>query len=299
MERAEPLHRGRLLLLAIIRLSMSIADPIIVFFMARRMPFQTLRYGKNRAERLHHIPPSNPVEGRAPVVYLHGGGWILGTAEFWLPSLGFLPRAGYRVFNLNYPLAPAHPYPIALKSCLHALAWIKLNLPDAERVHLIGDSAGGNLAMMMGILLADPELLDKVDPKLRELDVPEIRSVVSICGALERLAWIRNGFRGAAFMVECYGGREALEPQVGGDRAITPMDLTFESLPRCFLVSASRDPLAEATHQCLGKIRRISGNVVHEEYEGERHSFFQDLRREKSRLLRKDILEFLDSPEPG
>jgi acetyl esterase len=297
MKRAKSLSRARLLLLAIVRVCMSICDPFIVFFTARRMRFRTLRYGRDRVERLHHILPSAPVGNRAPVVYIHGGGWILGTAEFWLPYLGFLPRSGYRVFNLNYPLAPAHPHPAPLISCLGALAWIKANLPDSERVHLMGDSVGGNLAMMMGILLANPELLDDVDPRARKLDLPEISSVVSIYGVLERLAWIRNGFRYADFMVECYGGSEALDRVVGPDRAITPMDVAFERVPRCLLVSASRDPLAEATHQCLRKIEKISGDVTHKEYLGERHSFFQMLWRENSALLRRDILEFLDSPE--
>ena len=47
---------------------------------------------------------------------------------------------------------------------LAALAWIRSEHPQVDAVHLMGDSAGGNLVLMLGILLANPEQLAALPP---------------------------------------------------------------------------------------------------------------------------------------
>lgn len=77
--------------------------------------------------------------GRPAVVYLHGGGFVLGTMD----GADELCRAiaagsGWTVVSLDYRLAPENPYPAALEDCLDAYAWLTGKAPelgiDPERV---------------------------------------------------------------------------------------------------------------------------------------------------------------------
>ena len=107
-------------------------------------------YGQNAAERLEYLAPRAAGPRRTPIVYIHGGGWILGKKESYTRYLSFLADAGYPVFNLEYPLAPENPHPGILRALFRALDWIAREFPDDQSVHFMGDSAGGNAASGKG-----------------------------------------------------------------------------------------------------------------------------------------------------
>jgi acetyl esterase len=93
-------------------------------------------------------------EGEGPfpvVVYLHGGGWIMGTLDSYDSLLRALANAsGAIVAGVEYRLAPEHRYPAALDDAIVAIRGIASIAgelgADGARLALIGDSAGGNLA---------------------------------------------------------------------------------------------------------------------------------------------------------
>jgi acetyl esterase len=90
--------------------------------------------------------------GPLPVlVYLHGGGWVLGTLESADAICRCLANATpCAVVAVDYRLAPEHRFPAALDDCYAVTWWVashadELGL-DARRLAVGGDSAGGNLA---------------------------------------------------------------------------------------------------------------------------------------------------------
>src|SRR5262245_31968376 len=110
-----------------------------------------------RAEhRLDVYAPSRPAPGPLPVVlYIHGGGFrMLSKDTHWLMGLAFA-RRGYLVFNVNYRLAPRHPFPAAIEDVCAAYEWVVANAParggDLSRLIVAGESAGGNLAVSLAI----------------------------------------------------------------------------------------------------------------------------------------------------
>lgn len=255
-------------------------------------------YGAEPRERLSFIPAHAQAPERKPVVYIHGGGWIAGKKEAYTPYLGFLADAGYPVFNLGYPLAPENPHPGILRSLLAALDWIADANPNADSIHLMGDSAGGNLAMMLGLLLENPGLLEAVDPsRTRPLGL-RCSSVISLYGVLDRLSWIEDGFPGAEMMLENYGGKAALEPEVEPGLALTPMDLQFDSAPPSFLAVGTDDPLRRSSQIFADRLIAGPNKLVHREYPGEGHGFFSLGSTRSDGLLREDVLAFLLSIEP-
>ncbi len=102
--------------------------------------------------RIHH-----PAPGRAVplVVYFHGGGWVVGSLRTHEALCRRLSRvSGCAVAAVDYRLAPEHPFPAAVDDCLASVHGLRDAadryelLPD--RVALAGDSAGGNLAAVVG-----------------------------------------------------------------------------------------------------------------------------------------------------
>jgi acetyl esterase len=104
-------------------------------------------------------PPVSPPTGGGPcIVYLHGGGWVVGDLEshdFICAELA--STLGALVIAVDYRLAPEHPFPAAFNDCLgvwRALRSGPFRL-DPGRTLVAGDSAGGNLAAALCLALRD------------------------------------------------------------------------------------------------------------------------------------------------
>lgn len=101
-------------------------------------------------------------EGRPAglVVYLHGGGWVVGSArDFDVLARSLVAQSGCALLLPDYRLAPEYPFPAALHDAEDALVWAW-----AERARILGyagplivagDSAGGNLATVVARTVRD------------------------------------------------------------------------------------------------------------------------------------------------
>ena len=268
----------------------------LVFRVRKGRPPATIsrhQYGPNAAEYLDLIPASPQSLPMTAVVYFHGGGWISGSSDISTYRLLDIAAEGHPVFNVEYPLAPEYPHPQILRSTLAALAWIRRHHPEHESVHLMGDSAGGNLAMMAAIMISNPGLAPPLGLEMTG-ELPAIQSVVSIQGVLDRLTWIEDGFGPAPLMLRSYAGQAALAAEVAPHLSVTPMDLTFDSLPPTFIVAGSKDRLARSSQICAERLRQQSFDVEYKLYEGARHGFYT-FDSPESRRLSDDVREFLAS----
>jgi acetyl esterase/lipase len=95
---------------------------------------------------------------RGTIVFVHGGGWTSGekevlTAGTFDPVLAQLDR-GFDIVSVDYRLAPEHLFPAALDDVALAISWVRSDGParglDTRRVAVVGHSAGGSLAAMVG-----------------------------------------------------------------------------------------------------------------------------------------------------
>jgi acetyl esterase len=88
------------------------------------------------------------------VVWLHGGGWVLGSIDTYDAPVRVLANAARAiVISVEYRLAPEHRYPAAVDDSVAAVRWAAANAAelggDPERIAVAGDSAGGNLAAVV------------------------------------------------------------------------------------------------------------------------------------------------------
>lgn len=122
----------------------------------------------------HHVPgppgaPDIPVyvyrphefkQPAAALLYLHGGGFMIGSARmFHATCARFAHELGLVVVNVDYRLAPEVPFPGPLEDCYAGLQWMKQQADtlgiDPERIAVMGESAGGGLAAALAQLAHD------------------------------------------------------------------------------------------------------------------------------------------------
>ncbi len=116
-----------------------------------------IAYDQYKETVLDVLQPSTPVQGKRPgVIVIHGGGWTGGTKEstwqyFCLPYL----EKGFVVANVEYRLAKVATAPAAVNDVLRAAQWFFRNAKkynvDTKRIIVTGGSAGGHLALMVGM----------------------------------------------------------------------------------------------------------------------------------------------------
>ena len=112
------------------------------------------------------------------LLYIHGGGWVQGDKESILFNiLPFIAR-DWVVISINYRLAKDAKAPAAVEDCLAALDWVydhaEEYMIDTDRIVVAGDSAGGHLALLTGMLRKGDSLCEN------KLVVGENKSVAAI-----------------------------------------------------------------------------------------------------------------------
>jgi epsilon-lactone hydrolase len=93
------------------------------------------------------------------VLFLHGGGYVTGSPALYRHFTWRIATAARaRVLAIDYRLAPEHPFPAALDDALAAYRWLLAGTAQPQRTAVIGDSAGGGLALALLLRLRDDGL---------------------------------------------------------------------------------------------------------------------------------------------
>ncbi|KAI8620964.1 Alpha/Beta hydrolase protein [Chytriomyces sp. MP71] len=122
------------------------------------------------AERTEDIPTPVAADDIVVLLYVHGGGYVLNTAEVWAPHHHELVKnfnaiqkekgspSRLVVFSLEYPMAPEHVWPEQVNSALVAFEWLNV-VVQAKNILVGGDSAGGHCSIsMLNKIAASPRL---------------------------------------------------------------------------------------------------------------------------------------------
>ena len=99
--------------------------------------------------------------GKYPaVLVIHGGAWRFGNRKGLSGYARLLVEKGFSCFAIDYRLAPKHKFPAQIEDCRAAVKWIRKNANkykvDASKLGVIGYSAGGHLATLLGTTGEEP-----------------------------------------------------------------------------------------------------------------------------------------------
>ena len=104
------------------------------------------------------ISAPGAIPGRV-VLYLHGGGYVVGSIKTHRDLMGRVARAAKaRVLGLDYRLAPEHPFPAAVDDSVAAYRWMLQQDLSPSRIAVAGDSAGGGLVVATLVAIRDAKL---------------------------------------------------------------------------------------------------------------------------------------------
>jgi acetyl esterase len=215
-----------------------------------------------------------PEAGRLPVaVYLHGGGWVLGSIDSHDAACRALANASSTVVvSVGYRLAPEHPFPAAVEDAYSATSWLARHGADLDIdtsvLAVAGDSAGGNLAAAVTLLARDRQEIDIAFQLLvypvttTDLDRGCDDQYDGIILQREELQWHQDNY-----LADASDGRSPL---------VSPLDhADLHGLPPAMIITAGCDPLHPQGELYADALRDAGVPTEHLHYDGMVHGFFQ------------------------
>lgn len=206
------------------------------------------------------------------VINFHGGGWVQGNPEqsAWLSSRVAV-RNRVVVISPAYRLAPEHPFPAGVDDCRDHLAWVVEHADELginpERIAVMGDSAGGNLAAVVALLA-------------RDAGGPPLRAQVLIYPGVEMYDRWPSEDRNAEAPVLTSRNMRAFARLYLGDqygtedfRASPVRAASHADLPKAFILTAEADPLLDNGAHYRDALAEAGVPVRYVEYDGAIHGF--------------------------
>jgi acetyl esterase/lipase len=182
------------------------------------------------------------------VVWIHGGAFVGGTKDEYGGYLRLLAAQGFVVVAPRYSLAPESTYPVPTRQAMTVLSWLQANADrfhmDPDRIVLVGDSAGAQIAAQVAALVTNPAYVDAVGipPSI----VPaRLRGVALFCGIydLSRLS-DHSPYRSLLGAVGwAYSGTRDYRRNAGFLDTVSVLSHVTSAFPPTFITVGNDDPL--------------------------------------------------------
>jgi acetyl esterase len=223
---------------------------------------------------LRHYRPlgSTASETLPALVFFHGGGHTIGgldTHDVACRSLANAARCV--VFSVDYRLAPEHRFPAAVDDAVAATRWVAVSASglrvDPARIAVGGDSAGGNLAAVVALVLrnaGDPPLAMQVliypVTDLRAASPSHFAYAEGHLLTRESILWFRSQYLGDLSLAEDWRASPLLASDLAG-------------LPPAYVLTAGFDPLVDEGEAYAERLATAGVRVTYECFTGLIHGF--------------------------
>lgn len=218
------------------------------------------------------------------ILYLHGGGYIMGSMDTYRPMLTHLAKhLGAAVLFIEYSLAPEHPFPVANLEVLGVYQDLIMRYPD-HKITVAGDSAGGGLAISLVHYASQARL-----------PLPASLTLVS--------PWIDLKNDNESFVT-----RQALDPILdrktleryaayyapNGIEEADPSELTFTEFPPVLLMVGTDEVLIDDAKNFYAYIKPVQRKARLKVYAGQKHVWpVSDIHSQESAAALDDIRDFV------
>lgn len=245
--------------------------------------------------RLHvYRKPGAPLSGNAPlVVYIHGGGWVLGSESERREDMQWLTQMGYVVVGLDYSLSSEKRHLAAMtESQLGCgLAWIGSHArdfgADPSRIVLFGESAGGNLVLNISGKASRGELQSRCGGQ-----VPKIAATFSVYPPVE-LATLYNHKPAQRFADAYIGGSPQQFPDLYAE--VSPSTTVARPAPPVLILTGLDDSLVpvEGTLRYVDQARAARRDIELITIPRAGHGFDVISGGIGRQILRQSMIDFL------
>lgn len=219
-----------------------------------------LAYGEDLEWQILDIYRPKNYEGKLPIIInMHGGGWVYGSKETYQFYGMELAKEGFAFVNISYRLPPQVEFPQELDDLNQAIHWLAKQAQiydlDTNNAFIVGDSAGGQMALQYLTILSNPDFR-----KLFGYDLPslQVRAGAINCGGT-----FLNRPHATDGAPSAYFTEDALEKY--GHLLETEKYMTQEIAP-LFIMTSSDDFLRDDSV-------RLDGYLLAKGFEHEFHSY--------------------------
>jgi acetyl esterase/lipase len=211
---------------------------------------QNIRYreGASEAWKLDiAFPKAAGEKPRPALIIIHGGGWIEGdkssftSLKYWAPgNIIDFAKLGFVAATINYRMSREAPFPAAVEDCKCAVRWLRAHAQeyhiDVNRIGAWGNSAGGHLALLLGMRAGIKEL--EGDGPYQEQS-SSVQAVVSDSGPVN-LDFRRPDNAGLAGVIAQFlaGPDETLAGRI---KKASPVSYVKKELPPLLLIYGTAD----------------------------------------------------------
>lgn len=209
------------------------------------------------------------------LVYFHGGGWVIGNLETHDDTCRQLTAgAGCVTISVDYRLAPEHKFPAGPEDCYAATKWVadnarSLNV-DQNRIAVGGDSAGGNLAAAVALMVRD-----RGGPKLAfQLLIYPATDCADDTPSQREFAQVSPDYLLSRADMEWFWGHYLGPNDKQNPVACPALAKGLANLPPAFVLTAEVDPLRDEGEAYAAALRTAGVNVRLKRYNGVCHGFF-------------------------
>jgi acetyl esterase/lipase len=222
-----------------------------------------------------HARTYTPKTGNGPfpiIVYYHGGGFVIANLDVYDASAkGLAEQVGAVVVSVAYRMGPEHKFPIAHNDSFAAYQWVVKNTAsikgDAKKIAVVGESAGGNLAVNMAIMARDKgiplpihilAIYPIANSDINSESYKKNANAKPLSKAM--MAWFNKNYLNTM--------AEAKDPR------ITLVNANLKGLPPTTIITAEIDPLQSDGMLLAEKLKAADVKVESKNYDGVTHEFF-------------------------
>lgn len=200
---------------------------------------------------LYIYQPENAPQNNPALLWIHGGGYIMGDANDLMAPL-FAEQVACTVISVDYRLAPEHPFPAGPEDCYTAFLWVHENAAELginpDRIAIGGQSAGAGMAAGVALMNRDQK---GPEPFFQYLLYPMLDNLHDTpSGRLEHhVVWNRQISLNAWEMY-----LNGTPPQDASPYASASRATDLSSLPPCFVVVGAQDLFRD---ECINYAQRM------------------------------------------
>ncbi|HEX3808385.1 MAG TPA: alpha/beta hydrolase [Rhizomicrobium sp.] len=216
--------------------------------------------------------PNGTEDDKLPIiVYWHGGGWVIANIDVYDASPRALAKnANAMVISCEYRLAPEHKFPAAHDDAFAQYKWIVENAAafgDGSKIAVVGESAGGNLAINVAIAARDNGMAAPLHMGL----------VYPVAGNDTNTPSYQQNANAKPLnkpMMEWFVKHVFESPDQTSDPRLNLVQANLKGLPSATIVLAEIDPLRSEGETLAHRLKDAGSDVSYKVYNGVTHEFF-------------------------
>jgi acetyl esterase len=220
------------------------------------------------------IRPQGAAEELPVILYMHGGGWVLGSIK----SHGRFARelavgADAAVAFIDYSLAPEAQYPVQLEQCYAVARWVTDqgadHALDTMRIAVAGDSAGGNMAAVLTLMAKQREDVSFVQQSM-------YYPITDSAGDTESYQLFKDGPYGTAATMRWFLDNYLPDQELKSEITVSPLRAALEDLdglPPALVIVDENDVLRDEGEAYADKLRAAGVPTTSVRFNGTMHDF--------------------------